>query len=223
MSNFQIAIDGPASAGKSTVAKIIAKKLHFIYCDTGAMYRAVTYLGLLHHADLNDAKALLDLLELAPISFAASATGQKVFLGDLDVTAEIRTPEVSENVSGVSALAAVREKLVHLQQEIANSQDIVMDGRDIGTHVLPHAQVKIFLVASVAERAKRRYDENISKGLASDLAEIEAAIEKRDYLDSHREVSPLMKAADAEEVDTTGLTIEEVVAVIEKIVATKKN
>lgn len=221
MSNFQIAIDGPASAGKSTVAKIIAKNLGFIYCDTGAMYRAVTYLGLKHHADLTNAAQLLALLAQSPISFASSTVGQKVFLGDEDVTVQIRTPLVSENVSAVSALPEIRERLVDLQQEIADSQNIVMDGRDIGTHVLPNAQVKIFLVASVAERARRRYDENLSKGIASDLAEIESAIEKRDYLDSHRAVSPLMKAEDAVEVDTTGQTIDQVVATIQALITKK--
>ncbi|WP_071131518.1 (d)CMP kinase [Enterococcus timonensis] len=214
MKNIQIAIDGPASAGKSTVAKIIASRLHFIYVDTGAMYRAVTYLGIKNHLDLENAQQLLSALEKEPISFAASSSGQKVFLGSLEVTEEIRSDQVNNFVSPVSALEKIREKLVFLQREIAANQNVVMDGRDIGTQVLPNAQVKIFLIASVKERAQRRYNENIEKGLPADLTEITKSIENRDYLDSHREISPLTKADDAIELDTTGLSIEEVVAEI---------
>lgn len=221
MSKIQIAIDGPASAGKSTVAKIIAKDLNFVYCDTGAMYRAVTFAGLQARVSLTDSAALIALLAQTPLSFQPSATGQKVFLGHQEVTEEIRSQAVNQEVSGVSALKEVREKLVELQQEIAASQNIVMDGRDIGTQVLPQAQVKIFLIASVAERAKRRYQENLSKGQTADLAEIAESIAKRDYLDSHRAVSPLKKAADAVEVDTTGLNIQEVVDTIKKIISSK--
>lgn len=223
LNTIQIAIDGPASAGKSTVAKIIAKKLHYIYCDTGAMYRAVTYAGLLGKVSLADEESLLNLLEKQPISFAPFENGQKVFLGKLDVTKEIRSPEVNANVSQVSALKKVREKLVELQQEIANNENIVMDGRDIGTQVLPKAQVKIFLIASVEERAQRRYEENLKNGEVADLQEIKKSIEQRDYLDSHREISPLLKAKDAIEVDTTGKDIPQVVAEILEIINKRKN
>lgn len=221
MEKFQIAIDGPASAGKSTVAKILAKKLHFIYCDTGAMYRAVTLAGLRAGVSLEDGEALVALIEKNPISFEPSLAGQKVFLGNVDVTEEIRSTEVNKAVSGVSALKTVREKMVALQQEIAANHGIVMDGRDIGTQVLPQADVKIFLVASVIERAKRRYEENLAKGQVVDLEEIKTSIEQRDYLDSHREISPLVKAADAVKVDTTGLTINQVVDKILEIIENK--
>lgn len=221
MEKFQIAIDGPASAGKSTVAKILAKKLHFIYCDTGAMYRAVTLAGLRAGVSLEDGEALVALIEKNPISFEPSLAGQKVFLGNVDVTEEIRSTEVNKAVSGVSALKTVREKMVALQQEIAANHGIVMDGRDIGTQVLPQADVKIFLVASVIERAKRRYEENLAKGQVVDLEEIKTSIEQRDYLDSHREISPLVKAVDAVKVDTTGLTINQVVDKILEIIENK--
>lgn len=221
MEKFQIAIDGPASAGKSTVAKILAKKLHFIYCDTGAMYRAITLAGLKAEISLEDGKALVALIEENPISFQPSEDGQKVFLGKTEVTEEIRSSAVNQAVSGVSALKEVRKKMVALQQDIAANHGIVMDGRDIGTQVLPQAKVKIFLVASVLERAKRRYEENLAKGQAADLEEIKANIEHRDYLDSHREISPLTKAKDAVEVDTTGLDINQVVAEILEIIENK--
>ncbi len=218
---MQVAIDGPASAGKSTVAKILAKKLDLIYLDTGAMYRTITYLGLKNNADLTNGKELLNLLEKAPIRFETAPNGQKVFAGNEEVTEQIRTDEVNANVSIPSAVKEVREEMVRLQQKIANSQGIVMDGRDIGTAVLPNADTKIFLIASVEERAKRRYEENLSKGLVADFEEIKKSIENRDYLDTHREVSPLTKATDAFEVDTTGLSIEEVVEKIEKIINNK--
>ncbi|RST93366.1 cytidylate kinase [Vagococcus lutrae] len=215
---MQIAIDGPASAGKSTVAKILAKKLGYVYCDTGAMYRALTYMALMNKVSLADEKRLVSLLDEMTISFRQEADGQRVLVNHQDVTDEIREANVSQNVSEVSAHSGVREALVRQQQEIAAQSDIVMDGRDIGTIVLPNAPVKIFLIASVAERAQRRYEENKAKGMTVELEQIKKEIEERDYKDTTRKVSPLVKAEDAIELDTTGLSIEQVVEKIEQII-----
>ena len=198
MKTIQIAIDGPASSGKSTVAKIIAKDFGYTYLDTGAMYRAATYIALRNQISPDEPSQLLELLEQYPI-------------GDVDVTNPIRENEVTNAVSAFAAIPAVREKLVALQQEIARQGGIVMDGRDIGTVVLPQAELKIFLVASVDERAERRYKENLSKGIETDLETLKEEIAARDYKDSHRETSPLKQAEDAIYLDTTGLSILEVV------------
>lgn len=220
---LNIAIDGPASSGKSTVAKIIAKDLNYIYTDTGAMYRSVTYLALKYQVDFADEKALVELIQRYPITFKQSKEGQLVFVDGEDVTMAIRLPEVTQNVSQVAALKAVRQKLVQQQQVIAKAKGVVMDGRDIGTVVLPDAEVKIFLVASVEERAQRRYKENQEKGIACDYEELKEAIAKRDYYDSHRENSPLKQAKDAILIDTTGMSIPEVVLAIETIAKEKLN
>ena len=212
MKTIQIAIDGPASSGKSTVAKIIAKDFGYTYLDTGAMYRAATYLALQHQISPDQSSQLLELLDRYPISFGRSESGEQlVFLGDVDVSHPIRENAVTNAVSSFAAIPAIREKLVALQQEIAQQGGIVMDGRDIGTVVLPKAELKIFLVASVDERAERRYKENLSKGIETDLETLKEEIAARDYKDSHRETSPLKHAEDAIYLDTTGLTILEVV------------
>jgi len=212
MKTIQIAIDGPASSGKSTVAKIIAKDFGYTYLDTGAMYRAATYIALRNQISPDEPSQLLELLEQYPISFGRAETGEQlVFVGDVDVTNPIRENEVTNTVSAFAAIPAVREKLVALQQEIAQQGGIVMDGRDIGTVVLPQAELKIFLVASVDERAERRYKENLSKGIETDLETLKEEIAARDYKDSHRETSPLKQAEDAIYLDTTGLSILEVV------------
>ena len=217
MKQIQIAIDGPASSGKSTVAKIIAKDFNYTYLDTGAMYRAATYMALRNHLTENDVDEIVTLLETYSISFGRSENGEQlVFVGDVDVTHPIRENEVTNNVSWVAAIPEVREKLVHLQQLIAAQGGIVMDGRDIGTVVLPDAELKIFLVASVEERAERRYKENLEKGIPADLETLKKEIEERDYKDSHREVSPLKPAADSIHFDTTGIGIAEVVKFIEE-------
>ena len=217
MKQIQIAIDGPASSGKSTVAKIIAKDFNYTYLDTGAMYRAATYLALRNHLTENDADEIVSLLETYSVSFGRSESGEQlVFVGDVDVTHPIRENEVTNNVSWVSAIPQVREKLVALQQLIAAQGGIVMDGRDIGTVVLPNAELKIFLVASVDERAERRYKENLEKGIPADLETLKKEIAERDYKDSHREVSPLKPAADSIHFDTTGIGIAEVVKFIEE-------
>lgn len=215
MEEIQIAIDGPASSGKSTVAKILAKQLGYTYLDTGAMYRAATYLALRNGEDLADERAIVGQLVEHPISFGRDDEGQQlVFVGDVDVTHPIRDNQVTNNVSAVAALPLVREKLVDMQQLIASQGGIIMDGRDIGTVVLPNAELKIFLVASVEERAERRYKENLEKGIATDLETLKKEIADRDYKDSHRAVSPLKPAADAIHFDTTGVEIEDVVAFI---------
>lgn len=217
---MQIAIDGPSSAGKSTVAKKVAQKLGFIYCDTGAMYRAATVLAKENGIDYGDEAQILAKLSQSEISFKPSEKGQLVFLNDEEVTLAIRTPEITNNVSQVSALPKIREELVRQQRKIAGDHDIVMDGRDIGTTVLPNAEVKVFLIASASERARRRYDENIQKGIMTPLAKLQEEIEIRDYKDSHREISPLTKAMDANEIDSTNLSIQQVV---DKIVELANN
>jgi cytidylate kinase len=221
MNPIQIAIDGPASAGKSTIAKILANDLKFVYVDTGAMYRAITLAALQAGLDPKNEAAIEQLLPELKITFAPGEPVQKVFLNGQEVTAEIRSSEVTANVSAVSAYGAVRTAMTELQRQIASNGGVVMDGRDIGTTVLPNAEVKIFLVASVHERAVRRFKENQAKGMTETLAEIEQAVEHRDYLDSHREISPLKKAEDAVQLDTTGLSIQGVVDAVKHVITTK--
>lgn len=217
-SNLQVAIDGPASAGKSTVAKKVAHLLDYVYCDTGAMYRAVTWAALQQKVPLDNDAALKELLTNLKIVFKPADDGQKVFVDGEDVTAAIRMPEISKNVSLVAAQISVREALTKKQQELALDGGIVMDGRDIGTTVLPDAEVKIFLVASVKERALRRFREDQAKEIKVDLSELEKEIALRDKKDSTRLISPLVQAKDAIKVDTTSLTIEQVVAKIMEII-----
>lgn len=216
MKQIKIAIDGPASSGKSTVAKILAQDLGYTYLDTGAMYRCATYLALTHDLSEQDLEQLLALLDKHPITFgkAADGKGQLVYLDGQDVTLAIRQHDVTNNVSWVAALAPVREKLVEQQRAIARNGAIIMDGRDIGTVVLPDAELKLFLEASVDERAERRYKENLEKGIATDLDVLKKEIAERDYKDSNREVSPLKPAQDAIIFDTTGVSIDGVVAFI---------
>ncbi|HEM2810244.1 TPA: (d)CMP kinase [Streptococcus suis] len=215
MKSIQIAIDGPASSGKSTVAKIIAKDLGYTYLDTGAMYRSATYLALTNGVEVTDQNRIVDLLTKYPIRFGRDEDGQQlVFVGDEDVTLPIRDNQVTNNVSAVASLPLVREELVRLQQEIAQAGGIVMDGRDIGTVVLPQAELKIFLIASVEERAMRRFKENTERGIETDLETLKEEIAARDLKDSTREVSPLKAADDAITFDTTGVSIEGVVKFI---------
>lgn len=218
---LSIAIDGPAAAGKSTVAKIIARRLTYIYIDTGAMYRALTYKALNNGIDPNNEAALYDLLMSTDIKLQNGSNGQDVLIDGIIASDEIRTPNVTKNVSAVSQHKLVREEMVRRQQAMSEQGGVVMDGRDIGTQVMPNAEVKIFMLASVDERAKRRHDENILKGFDSDLEQLKKEIAARDKFDSEREVSPLKKAADAIELDTTSLSIEEVVEAIMKIAKEK--
>ena len=208
---IRIAIDGPAAAGKSTVAKKIAEEKNYIYIDTGAMYRSLTLKVLREKIDLEDEQAILDLLNATSIELTTDKGNQKVLLDNEDVTREIRMSQVAENVSTLAKHKKVREELVKRQQKLAEGTSVVMDGRDIGTHVLPQAELKVFLIASVKERAERRHHENLKNNYESNLIEIEKEIAKRDEQDRTRKVSPLVKASDAIEIDTTSLTIEDVV------------
>jgi len=206
-----IAIDGPAAAGKSTVAKMVAQKLSYIYIDTGAMYRALTGRALEESVDLDDEQALVHLLEQTEIELQQSAEeGQIVTVNGKNVTLEIRAQNVTNNVSYVAKHPEIRKEMVMRQQALAKKLGVVMDGRDIGTHVLPGAEVKIFLIATVAERAKRRHEENLQKGFPSDIDELKKEIEQRDHIDSKRETAPLIKADDAVEIDTTSLSVNDV-------------
>jgi CMP/dCMP kinase len=211
LTKLRIAIDGPAAAGKSTVAKIVAGKLSYLYIDTGAMYRSLTYKALKSDTDLHDQTELTKLLETTKIELEPSDKGQLVYLDGEDVTDEIRQSEVTNSVSHVAVHSLVREEMVKRQQKLASEGGVVMDGRDIGTHVIPDAEVKVFLLASVEERAQRRHDENVAKGFPSDLEKLKEEIALRDKIDSEREVAPLKKADDAFEIDTTSLNISEVV------------
>ncbi|KFL44492.1 cytidylate kinase [Lysinibacillus sp. BF-4] len=209
MKKIQIAIDGPAGAGKSTVAKIVAEKLQFTYIDTGAMYRAVTYQAMQNNVALEDGAALTALATTMAITLQPSADGQLIFIDGKEVTQVVRTPEVTANVSQVAAHAGVREVMVELQQELARAGGVVMDGRDIATHVLPQAELKIYMSATVEERARRRFIDNEQRGIASTLEELQVAIAERDRQDSEREASPLIQAPDALFLDTTHLSIDE--------------
>lgn len=206
-----IAIDGPAGAGKSTVAKIVAEKLGYIYIDTGAMYRGVAWKTLQQSPEATD-DAILHAVRDIDVRLACTENGTRVTVDGTDVTRDIRTPEVTHIVSRVAALGPVREKMVELQRVMAADGAVVMDGRDIGTNVLPNADVKIFLTASVEERARRRYDEMKEKGYAVDYDELKKEIADRDKQDSEREISPLRQAEDAILLDTTALSIDAVVA-----------
>lgn len=206
--NISVAIDGPSAAGKSTIAKMVAKKENFIYIDTGAMYRCVAYYCLTQKIDLNDEKAVEQAIEHIQIRLTPD---NKVYLNDEDVSNQIRQDQVSLGASCVSKYQVVRSFLVDEQRKMAKAGNVILDGRDIGTVVLPNADLKIYQIASVETRAKRRYLENLERGLDADLETIKKEIEERDYQDTHREISPLKKAEDAIELDTSSLTLEEVV------------
>ena len=216
--SINIAIDGPAGAGKSTIAKKLAGKLNFIYVDTGAMYRAMAYYFLTQGIAAEDETAIAAACPQVNVTITYQNGEQQVILNGENVNQVIRTEKVGNMASATSIYPVVRTKLVELQRQLAAKSDVIMDGRDIGTCVLPNAQVKIYLTASSATRAKRRYDELIAKGVVCDLAEIEKDIIERDYRDSHREVSPLCQAKDAVLVDSSNLTIDEVVETIYMII-----
>lgn len=211
---LQIAIDGPAAAGKSTAAKIVAARLSYIYIDTGAMYRAITYKALEQNIDVEDGKKLGELLHGTTITLEQAENGQMVLLDGLDVTEAIRTDVVTNNVSAVSRHSEIRRDMTARQQQLAAKGGVVMDGRDIGTSVLPEADVKIFLLAGVEERAKRRHAENLKKGFSSDLENLKREIAARDKMDMERAESPLQKAEGAIEIDTTFMTVDQVVDAI---------
>ena len=215
--SMNIAIDGPAGAGKSTIAKRLAKKLGFIYVDTGAMYRAMAYYFLQHNIDAKDENAIAAACPDVDVTITYENGEQQVRLNGENVNGVIRNEEVGNMASSTSVYPVVRKKLVELQRQLAKSADVIMDGRDIGTCVLPDAQVKIYLTASSATRAKRRYDELTEKGVSCDLAEIEKDIIDRDYRDMHRETSPLRQAEDAVLVDSSEMNIDEVVDAIYQV------
>ena len=208
-----IAIDGPAGAGKSTVAKMVAEKIGFVYIDTGAMYRAVAWKTLQQGKPVTDA-LICEVVKGIAVDLQYADGRTRVFADGEEITKEIRTPEVTAIVSQVARLAPVREKMVELQRQMAGRGAVVMDGRDIATNVLPNADVKIFLTASIEERARRRWTEMKQKGYDVDLAKLQADIAARDKADSEREISPLVKAEDAVLLDTTGMGIQEVTAAI---------
>ncbi len=208
--SYQIAIDGPAGAGKSTIAKKVAKEKNFIYVDTGAMYRAMAYFLLKEGVDATDKAAIEEKCTEADITLRYENGEQVVLLNGENVNGVIRTEEVGKMASATSAIPKVRERLTALQKELAATTNVVMDGRDIGTCVLPNADVKVYLTASSAVRAKRRYDELIAKGQKCDISQIEADIIKRDEQDMNRDISPLRQAEDAVLIDSSYMTIGEV-------------
>lgn len=212
--SFNIAIDGPAGAGKSTIAKKAAKILGFIYVDTGAMYRSIALYMLQHKIDIQNEALVSDNCKHVQVQLKYEDDAQQVYLNGVNVSKEIRQEEVGKAASVVSAYPIVRETLLGLQQDIAATEDIIMDGRDIGTCVLPNAQLKIYLTASVRTRALRRYHELIDKGQECVLEEIEKDIEDRDYRDMHREIAPLKVADDAVVIDSSEMNIEEVTEAI---------
>ncbi|MFF2793199.1 (d)CMP kinase [Lysinibacillus xylanilyticus] len=219
--NIQIAIDGPAGAGKSTIAKIVAEALGFTYIDTGAMYRAVTYKAMQQNIHLDDETKLAEMLASSTIELKPSSEGQLVFLDGKNVSAEIRSNEVTSSVSQVAAHAKVRELLVAQQQKLAANGGVVMDGRDIATHVLKTAELKIFMSATVEERARRRFIDNQKRGIESSIEKLQEEIALRDKMDSEREASPLIQAADATFLDTTALSIDEAAQAILKLAQEK--
>lgn len=209
--SFNVAVDGPAGAGKSTIARAVAKLLNLIYVDTGAMYRAMALYMLRSGVDPADAKAVIEKCAQADITIRYESGEQVVFLNGANVNPYLRTEEVGNATSVISVIPEVRKKMVELQHNLAATNDCIMDGRDIGTCVLPDAQLKIYLTADSAVRAKRRYDELMAKGEYCDLEKIQADIEERDYRDMHRETSPLRQAEDAVLVDTSLMSVQEVI------------
>ena len=211
---MNIAIDGPAGAGKSTIARRVAKEKGYIYVDTGAMYRAIGLYFMNEGVDAENAAAVLEALAAIQVEIKYEAGEQQVYLNGKNVSKEIRQEAVGNMASRVATKQAVRDKLLDLQRNLATTQDVVMDGRDIGTFVLPNAELKIYLTASVDTRADRRYKELVEKHMPADLEEIKRDSEARDYPDMHREIAPLTQAEDAYYLDSSALTIDEVVAEI---------
>lgn len=215
---FNIAIDGPAGAGKSTIAKKVAKELDFIYVDTGAMYRSMALYLIRKGVKAEEKNKIIELLPEIHVTLAYVEGEQHVYLNKEDVSSLIRNEEVSQMTSSVSTIPEVREALLSLQRNLAKENNVLMDGRDIGTCVLPNAELKIYLTASTKVRAKRRYDEMIEKGMECNLKELEASIKERDYRDMNREIAPLKQAEDAVFLDTSDMNIEEVVNAIIRLV-----
>ena len=218
MKNISIAIDGPAAAGKSTVAKSVSKILGYTYIDTGAMYRAYTYYVLKKGVDPKNENKTCELIPEVTIKLLPNHI---VLCNGEDVTTEIRSPEVTLNVSYIASYKDIRLALVEQQRQMAKTSSVVMDGRDIGTYVLPNAEVKIYQIASVQTRAVRRYEENLAKGIKCELNEIEQDIQRRDYIDSNRDFAPLKPATDSVWLDTSFMTIQEAVDAVLQIIKDK--
>lgn len=215
--NFVIAIDGPAGAGKSTVAKLVAKKLGFLYVDTGAMYRALTFNALKLKLDLNDKNSLIEMAKKSKIELVQNDDCYKVFINGEEITKEIRTEEVSKNSHFIASIPEIREILWNMQRAYRENHNIVMEGRDIGTIVFPDAQIKIYLDASVEERAKRRYLQLKQQNLEVDIETLKKEIILRDERDKNRKIAPLIKHPEAFVIDTTNLTIEQEVNIITEL------
>ena len=211
---YNVAVDGPAGAGKSTIAKLVAKEMGYIYVDTGAMYRGLAIHFLKKGVDPEEKEAVVEACRDAEVTIGYEDGVQQIYLNGENVTGMLRTEEVGNMASRTSAIPEVREKLLELQRSLASEKDVIMDGRDIGTNILPDADVKIYLTASVETRAKRRYDELKEKGESCDLEEIARDIKARDERDMTRDIAPLKKAEDAVLVDSSDMTIEEVVSEI---------
>lgn len=214
---YNVAIDGPAGAGKSTIAKLVAKEKGYVYVDTGAMYRGLAIHFLENGIEAEEIEKIVEACKDADVTICYEDGQQQVYLNGKNITAKLREKVVGNMASKSSAIPEVRAKLLELQRELARREDVIMDGRDIGTCVLPDADVKVFLTASVETRAKRRYDELMEKGVSCDLEEIARDIAERDERDSTREIAPLKQAEDAVLVDSSHMTIEEVVAAIVKL------
>lgn len=219
--SVNVAIDGPAGAGKSSVAKLVSKQLGFVYVDTGALYRTVGLYSIRRGIDTKDAQKVIETLKDISVELKFIDGSQHVFLNGEDVSEAIRTPEASMGASNVSAIPKVREFLFDLQRDIAKKNDVIMDGRDIGTVVLPDAQIKIFLTASPESRAQRRYKELVEKGESVDFNDVLEDINKRDYQDSHREIAPLKQADDAIFVDNSGCNLEQGAELVMNIIREK--
>lgn len=212
MNNLIVAIDGPAGSGKSTIAKLLAKKYNLTYIDTGAMYRMITLYLLENNIDISDLKEVERVLNTVNLDMQ----GDKFYLDNVDVSTKIREKRINDNVSKVASIKIVRSNLVDLQRKISNNKDVILDGRDVGTVIFPNAQVKIFLIASPEERARRRYNEFLEKKTEITYDEVLKSIKERDHIDSTRDESPFVKADDAIELDSTNLPIEDVVNFISK-------
>ena len=212
MKNLIVAIDGPAGSGKSTIAKLLAKKYDLTYIDTGAMYRMITLYLLENNIDISDLKEVERVLNTVNLDMQ----GDKFYLDNVDVSTKIREKRINDNVSKVASIKIVRSNLVDLQRKISNNKNVILDGRDVGTVIFPNAQVNIFLIASPEERARRRYNEFLEKKTEITYDEVLKSIKERDHIDSTRDESPFVKADDAIELDSTNLTIEDVVNFISK-------
>lgn len=219
---FVVAVDGTAGSGKGSITKIVAERLNLTAIDTGAMYRCVALAMLEQNIKLEETEKIAELLKNIKIEFKEDENGKKVFLNDRDVSLKIRTVEVTEYASPVATIGIVREHLVKLQRKMAETIDVIMEGRDIGTNVFPNADVKIYLDASPEERAERRYRQNKENGIDTPYEEILQNVIDRDYRDSHREIAPLTKAPDAIYVDSTGMTVEEEAEEVIRIIKEKK-